>query len=138
MEVLGRVTQKLDENNIKVEILRASACGGKCGECGNSCGSKSYIVAKNYDNAKKDDVVKLESEDKKVLLLSFVVFIVPILVIVAIFNFGGIIVKNETLKALSAFFGGIVSFITTVVFFRRLKKPVSKLYYRHETSEYMD
>ena len=137
MEVLGRVTQKLDENNIRVEILRASACGGKCGECGNSCGSKSYIVAKNFDGAKKDDVVIIKSEDKRVLLLSFLVFIVPILVIVAIFNFGDIIIKNETLKAVIAFFGGIASFIITVVFFRRLKKPVSKLYYRHETGEYI-
>ncbi len=138
MEVLGRVMQKLDENNIRVEILRASACGGKCGECGSSCGSKSYIVVKNYDGAKKDDVVKIETSDKKVLALSFIVFIVPILVIVMLYNLGNYIVENETLKAVIAFFGGVISFIMTVIFFRRLKKPISRIYYRSETGKYMN
>ena len=82
MEVLGRVTERISEDSVRVEILRTSACGGKCGECSTSCGSKSYIIAKNFDNAVKDDIVKIESDDKKVLILSFLVFIIPLLVIV--------------------------------------------------------
>ncbi len=136
MEVLGRVKEKLDENNIKVEILRASACGGKCGECGNTCGSKSYIIVKNCDGAKKDDVVKIQSDDKKVLGLSFVVFIVPILIIVLFYSYGSYIIESETLKALFAFLGGVISFLIAVVFFRGLKKPVSKIYYSSENNEY--
>jgi len=139
MEVLGRVVSRIDENNIRVEIARTSACGGKCGECTASCGSKSYIIAKNYDGAKKDDIVRIESEDKKVLFLSGLVFIVPIAVIVFVYSFFGVFLKNEALRALISFLGGVFSFVAIILFFRfykKLKAPVSRLYFSNEEKEY--
>ncbi len=129
MEVLGRVVQRIDKNNIKVEILRTSACGGKCGECSNSCGSKSYITARNFDGADVGDVVKIESDDKKVLILSFAVFIIPILIIILLYNTIGVYIKNESLNALVSFLGGVFSFLAVIIIFRRLKTPVSKIHF---------
>lgn len=134
MEVLGRVTERVSDDSIKVEILRKSACGGKCGECNTSCGSKSYIIAKNYDNAMKDDIVKIESDDKKVLILSFLVFIIPLLVIVILYNF--LFLYSEIIRASTAFICGVVVFVIIVLFFRKLKMPVSKIYYSHNDGKY--
>ncbi len=134
MEVLGRVTESMNDNLIRVEILRASACGGKCGECSGSCGSKSYILAKNFDGAEKNDVVKIESDDKKVLFLSFAVFILPILVIVFLYNCS--FFNSEITNACVSFLGGIVCFLLMIVFFRRLKTPVSRVYYSSQNNEY--
>ena len=134
MEVLGRVTERISDDSVKVEILRKSACGGKCGECSTSCGSKSYITAKNYDNAEKDDIVKIESDDKNVLILSFLVFIIPLLIIVFLYNI--LFSYNEIIRASTAFICGVVVFIIIVLFFRKLKMPVSKIYYSHYDGKY--
>lgn len=136
MVVLGKVVQDYKNGTVKAEILRVSACGGKCGSCGNSCGSKSYANVKNTDGATVGDVVMIESSGKKVLWLSFAVFIVPLIVIFCLYN---IFIKNsgEIFSSLVAFFGGVAVFLGIVVFFRRLKMPQSRLYYQREKDLYM-
>lgn len=128
MTVLGRVVENYKNGIIKVEILRVSACGGKCGNCGNSCGSKSYVDVKNKDGATVGDIVMIQSSGNKVLLLSFAVFLVPIIVMCFLYN---VLINNfgEIFTSVTAFFCGVAVFLGIVVFFRRLKMPESKLYY---------
>lgn len=136
MVVLGKVVEDCKNGIIRAEILRTSACGGKCGSCGNSCGSKSYVKVKNKDGATVGDVVMIESSGKKVLWFSFSVFMIPLIVICCLYN---ACINNfgEILASLVAFFGGIAVFLGTVVFYRRLKMPESKLYYQKSKDLYM-
>ena len=138
MIVLGKVVEKSENGIIKTEILRQSACGGKCGSCGNSCGSKSYVMVKNDDNANVGDVVIIESSGKKVMVLSFSVFIVPLISIFILYKLFQNVISNENLTALLSFFGGVLIFIGVVLAFRKLKMPHSKLYYCKSTDTYID
>lgn len=129
MVVLGKVVEDYKNGIIKTEILRTSACGGKCGNCGNSCGSKSYVDVKNSDGATVGDVVMIESSKNRVLSLSFAVFLVPIIVICLVYNFLIKLYIEEIFASCVAFFGGIGVFLGIIIFFRRLKMPESRLYY---------
>ena len=101
MIVLGKVVEIEENGIIKAEILRHSACGGKCGNCGNSCGSRSFIMVKNPDNADVGDVVIIHSSGKKVMLLSFIVFLVPLIAIFCLYRFFQNIISDADLLSIA-------------------------------------
>lgn len=125
MEVKGIVTALCKNNVAKVMIERASMCGGKCVECQNTCGNKSEIFVKYSESLEVGDTVIVSERSDKVLLLSAFVFIIPLGVMIIVYNCM-LSLKNETLTALVSLAGGIASFLLLVIYFRRLKMPVCK------------
>ncbi len=122
MQVSGKVLKQTEPNRILVEIVRTSACGGDCHSCGNCGGSKSRIVAECSDVVSEGDTVLVSIPSKRYFLLSFLVFIVPLFVIVASYllfrNFLG-----ENGSSVAAFLTGVLSFVLIVLAGRKLKMP---------------
>ena len=138
MIVLGKVVEIEENGIIKAEILRHSACGGKCGNCGNSCGSRSFIMVKNPDNADVGDVVIIHSSGKKVMLLSFIVFLVQLIAIFCLYRFFQNIISDENLTAFVSFLSGVAVFIAVILAFKKLKMPEARLYYCRSTDSYIN
>lgn len=66
-----------------VRVRRESACGSDCASCGG-CEDKSFIVsAKNCANANEGDRVKLYLPTGKVYLSATLVYLLPVLLLLA-------------------------------------------------------
>lgn len=125
MEVTGSVLQLLDDRKILVQIQRTSACGGNCHSCGSCGGSASQIVAICPETVEVGDRVLLETSTNRYFFLSFLVFFVPIFVIVA-----GYLLLNrfysENMSSVGAVVLGVLSFLAVVLSMRKLKTPKAK------------
>ena len=122
MKVTGSVVKRLDDCNILVQIVRTSACGGNCHSCGSCGGSQSQIIARCLEDVKEGEIVTIEMSSNRYFLLSFLVFLVPLAVIVA-----GYLVLNsflgESLASLGAVLLGVTVFLLIVLGMRKLKTP---------------
>lgn len=123
MKVKGTVSEVYKNQTARILIKRASACGGNCHNCLNTCGSESEIFARFSGELKKDDSVVINTQSNRVLLLSLAVFIAPLLAIVLLYKFVFGFTANDTVSAVIAFFGGAAVFLIFVLIFRRLKMP---------------
>lgn len=125
MEVTGSVLQLLDDRKILVQIQRTSACGGNCHSCGSCGGNASQIVAICPETVEVGDRVLLETSTNRYFFLSFLVFFVPIFVIVA-----GYLLLNrffsENMSSVGAVVLGVLSFLAVVLSMRKLKTPKAK------------
>ncbi len=66
-----------------VEISRASACGHDCASCG-ACSNPSYtMTVKNPISAKQGDIVSIETPTGAVLKNCFILYILPVLIMIA-------------------------------------------------------
>lgn len=70
---------KTDTKTATVKVRRNSACGHDCGECRLCDGGEIKTVVKNTVGAKEGDVVTIGTDSSKVLLCSFILYVVPIL-----------------------------------------------------------
>lgn len=122
MEAHGTVVQKLENRRILVEIVRQSACGGNCHSCGSCGGTTSRIVAECEDSVAVGESVVVQISDNRYFLISFLVFLLPLCVIVASF-LGFRPFFTEDAASLGAFFSGVVSFVLIVLASRKLKMP---------------
>lgn len=84
MEQYGLVTENKGETAL-INLQRHLVCE-KCGRCGILSGSNKreiIIEALNPINAEKGQRVLLESDDSQIILLAFMLYLVPILALVA-------------------------------------------------------
>jgi len=83
MEQVGQVVA-VDGDIATVVVRRHDVCG-KCGACGAvlSGGGANYVLARNMANAQVGQSVKMVTDTGKVLKASFVVYIIPILALLA-------------------------------------------------------
>ena len=122
MQVSGTVLEVKENNRILVEIVRQSACGGNCHSCGTCGGTESKIIAECTDSVSVGDRVFVTMPANRYFLLSFLVFLVPLFMIVA----GYVALSKflpETSASLGAILLGIVTFLAIVLAFRKLKMP---------------
>ena len=69
--------------NIKIKIRRSSACGESCASCG-ICGSNDLIISvPNSDGLNVGDIVDIEITDNKILKYAFLIYIVPLVFLLA-------------------------------------------------------
>lgn len=122
METSGTVLEILENGRILVEIVRTSACGGNCHSCGSCGGTQSRIVAECSDSVSIGDTVRVQISANRYFLLSFLVFLVPLFLIVA----GYLLLQRflpETPASLGAILLGILAFVAILLAMRRLKMP---------------
>lgn len=122
MKVTGSVVKRLDDHKILVEIVRTSACGGNCHSCGSCAQSQSQITARCTEKVSVGDKVMIELSSNRYFFLSFLVFLVPLFVIVA----GYVLLARffgETESSLGAIVLGIAAFLAIVLGMRKLKIP---------------
>ena len=65
-----------------VEISRSTACGDNCASCGLCSGRTAIVKATNKINAAEGDTVLMEMADKTVLGTAFLVYVIPLILLV--------------------------------------------------------
>ncbi len=137
MTELGRVLKRLDGNRVEVEIIRHQDCGD-CKICGSLTGDdKKIVVAGNAIGAGEGEMVRLELEARRMVGMSALVFLLPILTFVVgyvlVMAFIGQGTVGQTALSIA---GGIVvmvlSFIPVIRFSRRQKIPLVRIVGRIE------
>ncbi len=106
----------------EVEITRSSACGESCASCGLCPGQTSQVLAVNSAGAKTGDTVIIDMEDKKVLGAAFLVYIVPVITLIAGYFISDALFHSEGLAILTGFIFLAVTFIVLMRLDRRLKR----------------
>ena len=124
MEQTGIVEECID-GIAKVKITRSSACGDSCAACGMCPGRETVIEAKNVCGAAKGDTVLLNMSSGRVLNAAFLVYIVPVILLVIGCIIGDYIFKSENMGILSGFALMTVSFIAMHMLDRKLKSRYS-------------
>ncbi|QEK13344.1 SoxR reducing system RseC family protein [Crassaminicella thermophila] len=82
MEKIGRIIST-NGNVAKIEILRTSACGEKCSSCKVGCSKTGmYIDVENTVGATPSQFVKVKVETKIVMKVAFLVYIVPLFMLI--------------------------------------------------------
>lgn len=106
----------------EVEITRSSACGDNCASCGLCPGQTARVFAVNDINACVGDRVAIEMSDKNVLGAAFLVYIVPIIALIAGYLLGDILFKSEPLGVLTGIIFMAVTFIVIMRIDRKNKR----------------
>ena len=107
VEKIGDVLEVYD-TYCNVKIKRDSACGENCASCGACKHSESHITALNEINAKKGDRVMITMSTKALYIICFVVYMVPIIFMVAGYFISSYLLKNEDYAIFGAFVGVLV------------------------------
>jgi len=109
MEKIARIVSE-EGNYAKIEIIRASACGEKCGSCSGGCSSTGiYVKALNEAGGKPGQMVKIELETSTVMKAAFLAYVLPLIMLVLGVLLGAYIHPrldfNISSEALSLLFG---------------------------------
>ena len=115
---------KTDDNFATVKVLRSSACAETCGHCG-LCGTAQQVeaVVKNTLSAQIGDTVEIETEDRLMLSIAFVVFILPTLFPLSVYAVARTLLQTVYAVWLTAL-SLVVAFFTIFL----LNKYVNKKY----------
>lgn len=77
------IIENVEGTKITVQIERDSSCGENCAMC-NACPGKNMMITLDTDiKFSTGDKVKLETNTKYVLLSAFIVYILPIILLIA-------------------------------------------------------
>ena len=82
MEQIGIVT-KTNNGIATVQIKRSTTCGEKCSSCSGCSVTSQTSLVNNQIGATIGATVKFELDDRKVLLAAFIVYIVPLISLIA-------------------------------------------------------
>ncbi len=85
MNQFGQVLEVQEDNNAQIMVKKHAACKN-CGACGFLTKTEAAEVIMEVSNpigAKAGEIVKITAEGKKVLLASLIVYIIPIIALVA-------------------------------------------------------
>ena len=113
MEQIGEVVE-LREKRALVRIHRASSCGENCAQCSGGCKPTSSVVeAENSAGASVGDTVKIEMKSLSFLLLSFIGYILPIIICICTY----FVVKSVTDNVVVADAAAVISIIFVLALF---------------------
>ena len=127
MEQVGLV-RRLDGNKMELEVRRISGCGGGCSSCGGGCDSEGHsVIVSNRVNAKVGDVVEIKGDSNKILKLTALVYIIPLVFLVMGIGISSSILKsqgNEAYEILSLGIG-IVALAVSFLVLKAIDKKVT-------------
>ena len=117
------VTKILPDDMAEVAVTRTTACGGNCGNC-ESCIFQNELrtVAKNRLGAVPGQHVVIESVSSKVYKAVFLVYLLPVILLLVGFSAAYLLGAGEGVCVLSSFAGLIVGAAVIVLSQRRKNK----------------
>mgnify|MGYP001090948900 FL=1 len=124
MEERGRVV-KVENGVAEVEMERTSACA-RCGICLLSSGDKPILYAKDSLGVRPGDEVTVSMESKEVLKTAFLIYLFPLVGLIAGYFLG---VKVFRTEATGILFAGVGFFAALYLLYRydkRLKAGKSR------------
>ncbi len=117
------IIEQLNYNNIaKIKITRSSSCGENCASCGLCSGRTRIIEAVNDINASVGDTVIINMTDKKILGAAFLVYIVPLIMLITGYCIGDIFFKQELFSIITGFIFMGATFIGIWFIDKKLKQ----------------
>ena len=130
IELLGKTA--------KVRVIRRTACDS-CASCAQkeachaelllSDANKTYdIEAENTVNAKKGDLVEIQSENKKQLALSALLFVVPVIFGIIVYTLAFYVFDFAEYAVISAVFAAAAAFFVCAFSADRYSKKHMKSY----------
>ncbi|MCK4593722.1 SoxR reducing system RseC family protein [bacterium] len=134
---LGRVLRRLDGFRVEVEVIRHADCGD-CRICGSfTDGKPNTLIARNLIGAGEGDTVRMEVEPKRVVGLSALVFLLPILAFVVGYVLVMIFIGQGTAGQTALHVAGglvvmVLSFIPVVRYSKNQKIPLVRVIARVE------
>ena len=130
MRQTGRVLS-VDGNRAEISVIRQTACGDSCETCSSKCSLKDCrVVAEAVPGLKTGDTVIFEMAASKVLFAAFVVYITPLLALIAGYLISMLMGAGEGMCAAI----GILSMVVWFVVVHFIDKKLSK-YYKHTILE---
>ena len=116
------VTKLLPNNMAEVAVTRTTACGGNCGSC-ESCIFQSELKtpARNLAGARPGQKVIIQSKSSAVYKAAMLVYVLPIVLVVAGYLLAYAAGAAEGL-CVAAAFGGLAVGGAIVVLSQRIKK----------------
>ena len=116
------IVQKLQHNIAEVKITRSSACGESCASCGLCPGREAKVFAINDINAAVGDTVIINMADGKVLGAAFLVYIVPLIMLIIGYFSGHAVFNSEALGIIMGFLFMAATFIVIIRIDRKIKR----------------
>ena len=116
MRQRAKVIALLPGEEAQVSIKRETACGHDCTSCG-ACGAQARpIIAevKNPLGAQVGDDVDIETNTSRVLGLACVVYVVPIILLLAFYAIANSIWESEVLSIGGAAFGLLCGVLVSI------------------------
>ncbi|MFQ5866884.1 MAG: SoxR reducing system RseC family protein [bacterium] len=123
MEEKGKVV-KVENGVAQVEMERTSACA-RCGICLQSSGDKPILYVKDSLGAHPGDEVLLSVESKEVLKAAFLIYLFPLVGLVAGYFFGRTVFGTERTGILFAGVGFLGALFFLYQYDKRLKAQQS-------------
>lgn len=120
------VTKLLPNRMAEVAVTRTTACGGNCGNC-ESCIYQSELktLARNLVEAKPGQRVLIESKSSAVFGAAVLVYVVPLLLLLAAYAVAHVFGASEPVKVLASFLGLAMGAVILVVTQRHKKSEIS-------------
>lgn len=114
----GRI-KKIDGNTAIVSIKRQSMCGDNCKGCSSACNVPEMdIRADIIPNIEIGDEVEISSEDISVLKYSFILYGVPLIIMVVVIFLVSFLIKGENGQVYAA----LIGLLSLIISFFILKK----------------
>ncbi|MTI67191.1 MAG: SoxR reducing system RseC family protein [Firmicutes bacterium] len=94
MKQKGFIT-KTEKKTANVIIRRETACGDKCSSCNGGCNvNATKVMIENKLNAKAGDYVEIRMETKMVMKSAFILYIIPLIMLIIGTGAGVYVFKN--------------------------------------------
>lgn len=119
------VLKNFENGYAEVAVTRGTACGGTCGSC-ESCiyQSEVHLPAINLVNARPGEKVTIESKTSFVYRAALLVYILPIIFLIAGYMIAATAGGTEG-ACVGAAFGSMALGLLFVVVTQRNKKPIT-------------
>ena len=120
MQCEGTVVKK-NKDMLTVRVKRGSACGESCAACKVGCpGVEQTIEAKDMCGADAGDTVVLELKSGKVIGAAFLVYILPLILLVCGYGIAHCFSKSDVICAGGGFIFMIIGFLFLHAYDRRM------------------
>ncbi len=126
MNQTGRVRSVTPQKTV-ISVIRESACGESCASCSSKCSLKNTeIVAETNPGINPGDTVIFEMAASKILFAAFLVYITPLIALLAGYLISSHIGWGEGVSVIVGVIAMIVWFFVVHFIDKKLKK-----YYKH-------
>jgi len=126
MDNIGRVVSTRGEY-AKIEVIRSSACGEKCGSCKGGCTkTATYIDVVNTAGAQPSQFVMLEIDTRTVMGAAFLAYILPLIMLIVGIAVGTYSYSKLRLDFPSELFALIIGIIFLILSYRIIRYFDSK------------
>lgn len=116
------------DNMARVAVMRMSGCGGSCDSCGGCESEEVFVDLPNHVKAKVGDKVKIRANSNMLFKLSFLVYIIPIVLLVLAISLSHsyfMNIGNENYELISFAFG-LLAFVLSSFILRKIDKKNAK------------